>query len=479
MFKLVPDDPVSEPVTGTPGNIDRHIGDFREFFQSRGVSFGSATDLPPFVARLGADARFRDEMASMVRTVIYRERDGLSRLELVEMIAVAVEGTQAENARRPEVLDAERQIVAFVDGVFRTRWNPGAASKSPAAEQGESAAANEAALEPLPVVAPVEGVKREAAGEDVGRGEAAPALKPHATTDLFYRAQVVAGVEPAAAIAQERKVESGNGESGAQPSVEPVRESPGPVEPVHESLSAEQYEVLPLQTYAEEATESGKKTSRFWMWTAGVCALIFAFCAGLFVHQRLMVPLRDPNQPYEKPPADTAPEVTPEQASIAATPAVRDGRTADAGTGGTVGQGGEFGPLVSRGVASGAAGARRPAEPVRGLEGSGDGSELRPRYMAPAMIGAPAGLMASHLMYAPPAGYPVLAEVGHIQGRVLVEAVVGKNGRVIRAQAISGHHLLRGAAVREVYERRYRPYLLNDRPMDVATIVTVDFRLGR
>ncbi|HEX4651797.1 MAG TPA: energy transducer TonB, partial [Granulicella sp.] len=64
-----------------------------------------------------------------------------------------------------------------------------------------------------------------------------------------------------------------------------------------------------------------------------------------------------------------------------------------------------------------------------------------------------------------------------IQGRVLVEAVVGKSGRVIRAQAISGHRLLRGAAIREVYERRYRPYLLNDRPTDVATIVSVDFRL--
>ena len=63
--------------------------------------------------------------------------------------------------------------------------------------------------------------------------------------------------------------------------------------------------------------------------------------------------------------------------------------------------------------------------------------------------------------------------------KVTVEAVVGKDGRVIRAQAVSGHRLLRGAAVREVYGRRYRPYMLNDRPVNVATIVTVDFRLRR
>jgi outer membrane biosynthesis protein TonB len=73
----------------------------------------------------------------------------------------------------------------------------------------------------------------------------------------------------------------------------------------------------------------------------------------------------------------------------------------------------------------------------------------------------------------------MMAQMTRIQGKVTVEAVVGKDGRVIRAQAISGHHLLRGAAVREVYGRRYRPYTLNDRPVSVATIVTVDFRLRR
>ncbi len=76
-----------------------------------------------------------------------------------------------------------------------------------------------------------------------------------------------------------------------------------------------------------------------------------------------------------------------------------------------------------------------------------------------------------------PAHYPSLAKMTHVQGKVMVQAVVGKDGQVIRAEAISGHRLLRGAAVREVYGRRYRPYLLDDRARDVATIVTVDFRL--
>src|SRR5579875_3276146 len=103
--------------------------------------------------------------------------------------------------------------------------------------------------------------------------------------------------------------------------------------------------------------------------------------------------------------------------------------------------------------------------------------DLDARYMRPATIGASPALMASRLVYAPRAQYPALAKMTHVQGKVLVEAVVDKDGQVIRAQAISGHRLLRGAAVREVYGRRYRPYLLDDRARDVATIVTVEFRL--
>ena len=109
----------------------------------------------------------------------------------------------------------------------------------------------------------------------------------------------------------------------------------------------------------------------------------------------------------------------------------------------------------------------------------GADANLRPKYMAPATIGASPALMASHLVYAPPPSYPMMAQMTRTQGRVTVEAVVGKSGRVIRAQAISGHRLLRGAAVREVYGRRYRPYTVNARPMDVATLVTVDFRLKK
>jgi outer membrane biosynthesis protein TonB len=512
MFKLVPADPVS--------GLDRHLEDFHEFFRSRGVSFGSPGDLLPFVARIGEDVSFRDEMASMVRTAIYRERDGFSRLELVDLVAAAVGGAQVENAEQPEIREAVRQVMAFVESVFRTRWNPGAAGETPivvARPDGDAVAAE--ALQPAPVEIEEPGTEAVAGETDSDAAEADPAeqpaqnpVQPHATTDLFYRAQMVAGAEPAEAIAEERKAEHAKLNSAAKPQVDPGRVAFRPVEPVRERLFgvdlAADDEALPVRSEATEAIQPAKKSSRFWMWTACVCALLLAFCAGLIVHQRLLVPLRDPNEPYEQAPADTAPEVTREQAATAG-PVVRrppvgerraeEARWRESVRRGGGKSGGEFAAPVSRAAArhgaagTGAGAVATPSKPVgpvdratesaaaesadRAVGSAGEAADLQPKYMAPAMLGASPALMASRLVYAPPVSYPMLAEMSRIQGRVLVEAVVGKSGRVIRAEAISGHRLLRGAAIREVYERRYRPYLLNDRPTDVATIVSVDFRL--
>jgi protein TonB len=208
-----------------------------------------------------------------------------------------------------------------------------------------------------------------------------------------------------------------------------------------------------------------------WLWVGGAGALVLAFCAGLLVHQRLLVPLRDVNQPYQTPP--------PEAQEQGPAGQVNQGSAAGAAGAGAVQPAPEALPGYARGaVPPGPGGAAAGAAKEPGGAAAED-AEMLPRYMAPARIGASPGLMAARLMYAPPPAYPMLAEMARIQGRVMVEAVVGKSGRVIRAQAISGHHLLRGAAVREVYRRRYRPYLLNGRPADVATIVTVEFELKR
>jgi TonB family protein len=89
------------------------------------------------------------------------------------------------------------------------------------------------------------------------------------------------------------------------------------------------------------------------------------------------------------------------------------------------------------------------------------------------------GIMASHLIESRPPRYPKLARLAHVQGPVVLQAFISKNGTVDHVEAVKGHRLLRGAAKNAVKQWRYRPYLLNGRPVEVATIVTVNFRLEK
>jgi TonB family protein len=85
------------------------------------------------------------------------------------------------------------------------------------------------------------------------------------------------------------------------------------------------------------------------------------------------------------------------------------------------------------------------------------------------------GVMASHLVSAPSPNYPLLARIARLKGQVVLQAVISQDGLVVATRVLSGHRVLRGAAVDAVRRWRYRPYLAEGRPVKVATIVNVDF----
>ncbi len=87
------------------------------------------------------------------------------------------------------------------------------------------------------------------------------------------------------------------------------------------------------------------------------------------------------------------------------------------------------------------------------------------------------GVMAANLVSAPKPSYPALASLTRTQGSVLMRAVISRDGSVEHVQVIEGHRLLRGAAKSAVRNWRYRPYKMNGVPVDVATTVSVDFKL--
>ena len=74
-------------------------------------------------------------------------------------------------------------------------------------------------------------------------------------------------------------------------------------------------------------------------------------------------------------------------------------------------------------------------------------------------------------------GYPKQARLKKLQGTVVLQAIVNKQGKVDSLQLISGDPLLAQAAADAVKQWRYKPYSHEGEPTDFQTRVTVDFRL--
>ncbi len=71
--------------------------------------------------------------------------------------------------------------------------------------------------------------------------------------------------------------------------------------------------------------------------------------------------------------------------------------------------------------------------------------------------------------------YPKIAREAGVQGDVVLQAVIGKDGRIENLHAVSGNPLLIKSALDAVQQWRYRPYLLNGEPVEVETQITVRF----
>ncbi len=75
--------------------------------------------------------------------------------------------------------------------------------------------------------------------------------------------------------------------------------------------------------------------------------------------------------------------------------------------------------------------------------------------------------------------YPESAKISGVEGDVVMQALISKEGTVKRVHVMEGDSRLRSAAEEAVYKWRYRPYVLHGRPVEVATTVTVNFNLDR
>jgi protein TonB len=74
--------------------------------------------------------------------------------------------------------------------------------------------------------------------------------------------------------------------------------------------------------------------------------------------------------------------------------------------------------------------------------------------------------------------YPDEARRARVQGTVILQVVIGKEGTIENLHVVSGDSLLVDAATDAVRQWRYRPYVLNGAPVEIDTTVEIHFTLN-
>ena len=73
--------------------------------------------------------------------------------------------------------------------------------------------------------------------------------------------------------------------------------------------------------------------------------------------------------------------------------------------------------------------------------------------------------------------YPLLAKQMKVQGAVLLNALIGKDGGIQTLQVLSGPAILADAAREAVKQWRFKPYLEGGQPVETEAKITVDFTI--
>jgi protein TonB len=101
-----------------------------------------------------------------------------------------------------------------------------------------------------------------------------------------------------------------------------------------------------------------------------------------------------------------------------------------------------------------------------------------PKVATPQRVRVSLGVSQGLLVKRVQPNYPPLARQARIQGTVLLQAEISKDGTIENLRLISGHPMLAPAAIEAVKQWRYRPYMLNGEPVAVETQVQVNFTLS-
>jgi protein TonB len=85
------------------------------------------------------------------------------------------------------------------------------------------------------------------------------------------------------------------------------------------------------------------------------------------------------------------------------------------------------------------------------------------------------GVLNGKAISLPKPPYPPAAKAVRAGGSVSVQVLIDENGSVVSASAVSGHPLLRSAAVAAARGARFSPTKLSGQPVKVSGVITYNF----
>ncbi|HXX46365.1 MAG TPA: TonB family protein [Candidatus Acidoferrales bacterium] len=116
--------------------------------------------------------------------------------------------------------------------------------------------------------------------------------------------------------------------------------------------------------------------------------------------------------------------------------------------------------------------------------GNGFGLNTNGEIARPAPVAHPnrpvkmsGGVMEALLIRRVEPDYPRIAIAMHLTGTVQLRAIIGTDGTIQNLQVVSGSPILASAAVAAVKQWRYQPTRLSGEPVEVETVILVQFQM--
>lgn len=139
-------------------------------------------------------------------------------------------------------------------------------------------------------------------------------------------------------------------------------------------------------------------------------------------------------------------------------------------------------------VQPGAAGSATIGDPngILGLDAAGNRRAAIPKPAEPDKNPAPKprqfvseGVQAARLIWRVEPKYPPFARSAGMEGKVVLRAIIGKDGTIQSLEVLSGSPLFVAAAREAIAQWRYQPTLLHGEPVEVETVISVIFIMRR